>query len=360
MQQIIDYYDHEMKSPKRIYNLRNDKKHGKYIEFYRNSTIHKLKYFRDGIPVSQSYEYYDEGELRTLINYSDGKKYGFQFVFFRSGVLSKQFYFNKEGKLHGKYITFFENKQVRSIYHFKDGLPFLKSKHYFANGNLKKLTNYNERGTRTGVCKKYYENQTLKSSKFYRDGKLNGITFDYYENGNLQESFYHINGLLYGVHFMYDCDGNICKKTDYLDDKKNGYETVSKKGIIIQSRRFLHGNLEGKSFFYDDFGNLELNLTFVKGKLDGYQYYLKEKQSNEFYTISNYVILSHRLSNHEAKNTECSICYEKDCLWQTECSHTICISCVDSYYRKYRKNKTCFYCRKPFQCLDASLLPLYM
>lgn len=353
MQQVIDYYDDD-KNPRRNFFLKNGKRAGQYIEFYRNNLIHKLKYYDDvGIPISNHFEYHESGHIRSIIHYSFCGKKTQQSVFFENQTLCKQFFFNERGKLHGKYITFYQNKSLRSIFFFNNGLLCNQAKLFHPNGKLKKVTKYDDKGNRNGVMKKFYETGRLQFSRYYRKDKLDGVSFEYHQNGNSKSTMYHMKGKLYGIYFCYDENGKIRSKTDYFNNLRHGFHVEYSCDIILESTKYKHGQKNGKSFLYDKFGNLEYNLNFKDNKLDGYQYCLVKEKLCEVYTIDNNLVLYHRVLN-EDKTFECSVCYESYELWKTECNHVICISCVDKFYRNQQETlqKKCFYCRKMFKMLD--------
>ncbi len=71
--------------------------------------------------------YYENGQLKSLINYQNGKE-------------------------HGKWETYYENGNQSSIGQFQNGIKTGEWKYYYPNGDLKTTANYS-----TGEMKEYLE-----------------------------------------------------------------------------------------------------------------------------------------------------------------------------------------------------------
>ena len=69
----------------------------------------------------------------------------------------------------------------------------------------------------------YYEDGTLRQKSHYENGLREGLDEFYYENGSLQERCFYKNDKLHGTFEAYNEDGTIFEKYNY----KNG-EIVKK------------------------------------------------------------------------------------------------------------------------------------
>ena len=189
MQRIIDYYDIDMKLMKRSYTLRNGMKDGMFTEYFLNGQISLIKEYKRNTPVGKMIEYYENGRLKTSIDYNfNGEQHGKQVIYYSNGNIFKIIEYSN-GLPHGKWFSYYDDSsdnclKVRSIDHFVYGKSINKSMTYYENGVLKSMTTFSADGKRNGVFKKFFDNQQLKCSKYYLDDKLNGETIEYYRSGN--------------------------------------------------------------------------------------------------------------------------------------------------------------------------------
>ena len=81
----------------------------------------------------------------------------------------------KDGKLHGKTITYYENGNMRSDENFIDGIAQGISKTFYENGQVEYETNYKNQ-KRDGLEKSYSPTGQLQTEMIYKDGKLEGLS----------------------------------------------------------------------------------------------------------------------------------------------------------------------------------------
>jgi antitoxin component YwqK of YwqJK toxin-antitoxin module len=135
----------------------------------------------------------DNGELRYICNFVDGKKNGIEKKWFQNNNLESE-------------ITYFNN--------IKHG----EFKVYYPNGNLKERgLHYN--GMRDGIYRSWFDNGCLESEITYLNGKRITKSKEYYPNGNLRIDSTYISGKLDGSFKVYSSTGKLIK--EYVFDNDN-------------------------------------------------------------------------------------------------------------------------------------------
>lgn len=142
---------------------------------------------------------------------------------------------NKEGQIHGKYISGDCCSQIETVYNYVNGKKEGKSyTHYkysnflleecyyendllngeyirnFENGNLKIKANY-RRGFFEGEYVEYFQNGNIKIKTFYEDYNFNGKYNENFEDGSEKIQCYYKDGELIGLYVEWNDKGKIIK-----------------------------------------------------------------------------------------------------------------------------------------------------
>ena len=248
-----NYKDGEYHGPIEVYistgqlytriNYKNGVEHGNWEKFYANGQLEVKSRSRDGkiVPGSFSYfhensqsyneciEHHENGQLRSKINYKNGKRHGLLEHFDQEGKLVNKGNFKngKEEGLHfykinglitdeismikdtinqysnikenyiqkisettisdtscGPYEHYYENGQLKFKGNYKNEKLDGPSEYFHENGKLRTTMNYKD-GKSDGPFEDYYANGQLKCKGNYKDGIFDGLSEDYYENGKL-------------------------------------------------------------------------------------------------------------------------------------------------------------------------------
>ena len=146
------------------------KKHGKYIEKYKNGNLSWVGYFDHGVKIDSV------------------------MTFHRNGVI-KAVYPIKEGLYDGKVRGFNENGNLISESTYKKGYPYGMSYTYYPSGNLKSKVNYDlvsgeffsyDNLKEDGLFESFYENGLPRTIGLYKKGFRVGEWKSYFENGDLK------------------------------------------------------------------------------------------------------------------------------------------------------------------------------
>lgn len=165
--------------------------HGKEVgvfKFYKivegKSVLSATKTFNPDNAIADVKFFTSSGKLISE-GQMDGKKYIGQWRYYHknSDKLMAQEFYDKEGRLQGDRLVYYQNGQLAQQEHYVDGKLQGTSKWYAENGTLIKLFNY-ENGELHGSAKFYNDKGQLLSEGQYKRDKTFG-KWNYYENGEL-------------------------------------------------------------------------------------------------------------------------------------------------------------------------------
>ena len=240
-------------------------------------------YNKDGIPDGESVEYYEEGNIESIVHFRNNIVEGLTITYYENGNIDEEVNY-KNNKMNGEAKSYDENGKLNGRTIFKDNIKLEEDvykeneilKNTFKNGELVKQdicelngtlkerrilngdemeysTFYPNGNVKQKILAKdkiiikeqiYARNGNIMSNSFFSDGKpvielfeyypdgklfrkistvnkmLNGDSIEYYPNGNIKEKTHFINNKEEGEHFFYDKNGNLIKTDIYKNDVK--------------------------------------------------------------------------------------------------------------------------------------------
>jgi antitoxin component YwqK of YwqJK toxin-antitoxin module len=202
-------------------SYKDDKKHGKFTTYHIYKPRIKCsegEYKNDEEEGIWRYRY-DNGLLRSITNYKNGKYVDVSTSWHDNGVKSHEhdhntgiyisWYKNKQkeeicryinGKKEGLYLSFYENGKDDTKCYYKKGEKHGQSIQYFSSGHLCTNCNYEE-GKLNGLYTRYANNSKHQLTKtkecFYVKGMLEGEYKTWLLDGTLQKHYYYINGKIW-------------------------------------------------------------------------------------------------------------------------------------------------------------------
>jgi len=204
-------------------------------------------------------EYYPDGQIKSEIEFSDGKVNGQVKTYFENGKISeisswtndlpngysKYFYHNgnlyqeefyKDGKLNGEQKTYFVNRKLKTRIIYKDDFIWQVLVTNDTLGNkLDELTI--DKGH--GVLNSYYLSGKIQSITIFENGIPNGKMSWFFESGKDQGYLTFVNGHKDGELIIFHENGQIARKASFKNDFIIGTEkTYSKKGGIISEMTY--------------------------------------------------------------------------------------------------------------------------
>lgn len=157
--------------------------------------------FDKGFKSGEWIEYYDNGQKRTVRNYSS------------------------EGKLNGVEEKFIESGQLISKGSFKDNQKSGLWENYYNNGSIKFKGNYSK-DDYNGLVESFFENGTPKFKGTYLNTRYDGLIEEWYSNGNKKSEINYSNGVLNGSSKEFSNQGFLKRDFNYKDDKKDGLSVI--------------------------------------------------------------------------------------------------------------------------------------
>ena len=214
-------------------------------------------YNKDGIPDGESVEYYEEGNIESIVHFRNNIVEGLTTTYYENGNIDEEVNY-KNNKMNGEAKSYDENGKLNGRTIFKDNIKLEEDvykeneilKNTFKNGELVKQdictlngtlkerrilnedeleysTFYPNGNVKQKILTKdkiiikeqiYARNGNIMSNSFFSDGKPVIELFEYYPNGNIKEKVHFINDKEEGEHFFYDKKGKLIKTEIY----KNG------------------------------------------------------------------------------------------------------------------------------------------
>jgi len=267
--------------------------------------------FKDNLPDGLLEEFYPNGQIKKLVNFSKGRLNGEFFEFSETGevLLSGQYI---DDFKEGDWNSYYRDGSKKSEYFYTKNLLQGITKNYFPNGNLAETIPF-EAGKLQGTYQAFFPNGNLQKSVEFSDDQENGAYERFYEDGQPEIIGAFVKGELYGNWENYDNLGTLISKGayqagirfgtwkeqirevqgfyrvgEYKDGNKEGiWKVVDEKGLVFQDEQFVENRLvaisefktvdgrvldagklvngTGKRLVYDREGNLLENGRYAKG-----------------------------------------------------------------------------------------------
>lgn len=295
-------------------NMINGKPDGFWITYYLNG-VKKSEGSRRNFLLDSTWIFYDEkGDTTEKINYVLGKRNGYFYKYKVSNAVnignvnyleSKELFVND--KKEGLSYYFFENGKVKEIINYKNGKRSGPGKEFNKDGLIVTLyefyndfmierqfvNRYGKEGLKQGTWIDLYDNGKIKSERVYVNDTINGFAkefnergdvtvsllydkgnlkqpekiedfsldekIEYYDNGNPKRKGFYKNSIPIGIHSYYNEKGEIINARIFNDNGK-----VVSEGMLTED-----GKKEGlwKNFFED--GELKSEGNFKNNRQVG-------------------------------------------------------------------------------------------
>ena len=273
----------------------------------------------------ESYYYYNTGELKEVVFFSEGKKEGYAKEFDRdSAVITlKQYKDNylisrerinrkdEKGFKQGTYKTFYEDGSVNRELNYLDDELHGYFREYDESGILLQTLRY-ERGAIIEEIdeeakeiidfRRTFDDQgRIIFSGGYREGIPIGIhrffdttgtvinSFIYNERGvKISEGIVDEQGRRKGEWKDFYITGELRARGNYSNNRRTGdWIYYFQNGGIEQKGRFLNGRFDGEWLWYYDTGEIWREETYFNGSEDGYA--VEYSRSGEIIAAGNYI-----------------------------------------------------------------------
>ena len=293
---------------------KDDKKNGVFKEYDRNGSLIEISKFEDDIIDIEAEEsvildirstYYEDGNVKTIGTYKEGKKEGTHRVYDKEGNIINSFIYNQgdiiaegivdeKGLKQGPWKYYFGGDSIKVEGEYIDSKKENKWTYYYKNGVKKQIGRFKD-GKATGTWYWYYENGELKREEAYLRGKEDGhsVEYDelgviitegeyidglkegewYYKVGDTEEKGNYRDGEKYGTWVIRYDNGKLNFKGDFVDGRAQGkHKYYHRNGSIKQLGKYKFGNKEGNWKTFDEEGNITITIKYKRGvevKIDG-------------------------------------------------------------------------------------------
>ena len=286
---LVVNYKHDLKNgPRFTYSetevmmepFVNDVRQGEGHRYDRKGHLLQTMIFKNGFEEGVSPVFDTTGLLREIINYRKG------FVMTRE-TLNR---YDREGKKHGYWKTFFDDWSLRTECYYKHGLRDGFYKEYDEKGNLKKIVKYVNDVEQVLepdmkpliVQHEYYPNGKVKREASFRDGKREGVWREFDEEGNVIKSqTYKKGGLISegvvgtdgkrrGEYKEFYADRTLRAEGLFIDGLRSGeWKFYYHNGQLQEIGSYKEGEPEGTWIWYYDNGQKQIEEQFFKGTHNG-------------------------------------------------------------------------------------------
>lgn len=273
------------------------KKSNEWIHNFGSGTLRIKEFYRNGNQDGLSTDYYENGLVNSIKNYSNDTING-TYEVYENGVLDRTFSYAK-GNQNGPFTTFYSDGSLKTEGYFIDGdLNFYKNI-YWQNGTVARkekfiddhktsLVTYNLKGAiennfdyknKTGKFTFHYNNGTIIQVADMINGKLNGkfISKDNLNTPILECEY--VNGLLHNSYKKYSPLGTVFSESIYYCGKLNGsYKQNDLVGNLRLSDENTFGDENGKSTRYYPNKSKMTEYNELNGLVIGEQIYYNQKE----------------------------------------------------------------------------------
>ena len=229
-------------------------------------------YNKDGIPDGESVEYYEEGNIKSIIPFRNNMVEGLTITYYENGNIDEEVNY-KNNKMNGEAKSYDENGKLNGRTIFKDNIKLEEDvykeneilKNTFKNGELVKQDICELNGTLKE--RRILNGDEMEYSTFYPNGNVKQkiLAKDkiiikeqiYARNGNIMSNSFFSDGKPVTEYFEYYPSGNIKEKVFFADNKMNG-EAIKyyENGVVKEKAYFINDKQEKENFFYDEKGKL--------------------------------------------------------------------------------------------------------
>ena len=284
---------------------------GNSIEYYEEGNIESLVPYKNNVVEGLVITYYENGNIKEEVNYKNDNmngeaksydengKWNGRTIFkddikleeevhkeneilkntFKNGEVVKQDICSPNGTLKERRVLNGNEMEYSSFYEngnvkqkiLTKDKVIIKEQLYARNGNIMLNSFFSMDGKPIKEVFEYYPNGKMKTKAHYVDGALNGELTIYFENGNIKEKSFVMGGTLNGDAFEYYPSGKLKYKSFFKDGKKEG-ESLS---------YYENGNLKKKILYKNGVRNGEAAEYYESGIIKQKAYFINDKLEKE-------------------------------------------------------------------------------
>lgn len=276
----VEYFEDDNSLVEKEYNLKNDKRHGKYIEYFANGKPYIIANYKNGNLEGAYARYYFDGQLEMKGNYVDDKGNGLFVMYYEDGSINEE-YTEVNDEKNGLYTSYRYTDDTSLKPYAKATIPYVNGQkngieRFIYMDGAKEVVVHSctyVKGVKEGKIQQF-QNDSLIFCSFLND-ELHGDYKIYYKENNLlfnkipnidttQQTLIlagnYNHGDMDGLWKFYNLNEKLSEKGSYKNNQREGewltyvqdlgnYDQESKKyiGTIWYKYNYLNGELDGTS-----------------------------------------------------------------------------------------------------------------
>ena len=191
-----------------------------YFPYTNDSIISEQGRFINDLEDGLWVKYHDNGQVRELAQYQEGKLSGCRISINKKGKLNEQEFF-LNGKYHGVQLYFHETSKKKLEVNYVDGIKEGYFISYYKNGKMQEHVYYMN-DQKNGRATWYFDTEQVSMQYEYDKGMIIDTAYAYYKTGKLKTTYVYENNKLNGEKTTYYPSGLIKEKGSFKDDVKHG------------------------------------------------------------------------------------------------------------------------------------------
>lgn len=126
----------------------------------------------------------------------------------------------------------------------EEGAVRMYNKEYHPNGNLK-AEGWVMSGEKTSYWYYYHENGQIASKGHYKGNQKSKYWYYYNKDGALEKEGHYRQGIAENWWIFYDLATRDKRKTQYQNNKKNGFSLVYQKNKLVKVEKYIQDEYKG-------------------------------------------------------------------------------------------------------------------
>ena len=215
----------------------NGNRQGLWEKKYKEGTLAYKAFFKDNKLIGDYYRYYPNGEVSVIIKYDKNNpdKLAPTTYYWDDGkIMAKGFFINQNKKDSvWEYYNVLGELKIKT--HYSNGKKNGEEYIYYRNGNVTQVAMY-KNDILNGFTTRYFDNGAKQIEMKYKNGKLNGAYNVYYANGKPRIKGFFINNLKESTWIYYTVNGAFDKKIVYhggIAENQNELDSLFTKQMEI-------------------------------------------------------------------------------------------------------------------------------
>ena len=191
------------------------RKQGKWIKKYPGNSVMYEGFFRDNYPEGEFRRYYENGTIKSILNYSNKGREADASIYHQNGYISARGrYIDQKKEGIWKFYSEFVSEYLVSEESYSGNRRNGSSVKLYPDGTIAEKLNYIN-DTASGEWTKYYPNSTVCLKSTLCKGKINGKFEAWFNTGVLQFSGEYRGDKREGTWIIYEKDGTVRYKLEY-------------------------------------------------------------------------------------------------------------------------------------------------